>query len=132
MSENPSIDAFERRVSATATSEQPRVWAVATRHLPLYWFPGDCPRANFWAVGRTTSEDLGLLAGASRVHAVEGTWLGRGRAAQVFAYRLPTTTFDPDPEGGEYWLSRDAVAPLETVALGDLLELHALPGSSFA
>ncbi len=37
----------------------------------------------------------------------------------------PTITFAPDPEVGGYWLSREAVAPLEVVAVGDLLELHA-------
>jgi uncharacterized protein DUF6886 len=128
VSEKPAIAAFRPHVSATASSGEPRVWAVDTRHLPLYWFPRDCPRATFWATGRTTAEDLGLLAGASRVHAVEGVWLGRVRAANVFAYRLPNAPFDPHPEVGGYWLGREAVAPLEVVALGDLLELHARAG----
>jgi hypothetical protein len=128
VSENTSIGAFEPHVSATASSDEPRVWAVDTRHLPLYWFPRDCPRAIFWATGRTALEDLRLLAGATRVHAIEGAWLGRIRDARVFAYRLPPATFDPDPEVGDYWLSREAVAPLEVVALGDLVELHAHAG----
>jgi hypothetical protein len=72
VSENPSIAAFEPHVSATASSDEPPVWAVDTRHLPLYWFPRECPRATFWAAARTTPEDLGLLAGAAHVHAVEG------------------------------------------------------------
>ncbi len=128
VSENPAIGAFEPHVSTTASSAEPRVWAVDTRHLPLYWFPRDCPRATFWASSHTTPEDLGLLAGASRVHAIEAAWLGRVRSADVFAYRLPSATFDPDPEVGGYWLSRETVAPLEAVALGDLLELHARAG----
>ena len=49
VSENPGIDRFEPHVSATAAEREPLVWAVDTRHLPLYWFPRDCPRGTFWA-----------------------------------------------------------------------------------
>ncbi len=66
-----------------------------------------------------------LLAGAKRVHAVEGAWLNRMRQAAVVAYRLPEASFEPDPEVGGYWLSRVPVEPLEVVELGDLLSLHA-------
>jgi len=131
VSESPSIGAFEPHVSSTASSDEPGVWAVDTRHLPLYWFPRACPRVTFWATHRTTLEDLRLLAGAPRVHAVEGAWLGRVRDSRVFAYRLPAAAFDPDPEVGGYWHSREGVVPLEVVALGDLLELHAHAGIEF-
>lgn len=128
VSENPSLATFEPHISATAGSDEPRVWAVDTRHLPLYWFPRDCPRAAFWATDHTTPEDLGLLAGAARVHAAEGAWLGHVRDARVFAYRLPTAAFEQGFQVGGYWLSREAVVPLEVVALHDLLELHSRAG----
>ena len=54
VSENSSIERFEPHVSATAASGEPRVWAVDTRHLPLYWFPRECPRGTFWATPQTT------------------------------------------------------------------------------
>jgi hypothetical protein len=68
-----------------------------------------------------------FLAGdrARRVHVIEGAWLGRMRAARLVAYRLPEATFEPDDR---YWISREAVVPLEVVALGDLLRLHADAG----
>jgi hypothetical protein len=126
VSEDASIETFVPHVSATAESTEPRVWAIDTRHLPLYWFPRDCPRGTFWAAPETTPEDADrLLAGASRVHAIEDAWLERFRRARVVAYRLPETTFAPDPEVGGYWLSREAVEPLEVVELGDLLVRHA-------
>jgi hypothetical protein len=126
VSEDASIERFEPHVSVTAESGEPRVWAIDTRHLPMYWFPRDCPRGTFWATQQTTQEDADrLLAGATRVHAIEGGWLERMRAALVVAYRLPKETFAPDPEVGGYWLSREPVAPLEVVELGDLLARHA-------
>ena len=125
VSEDDSIERFEPHVSATATSAEPRVWAIDTRHLPFYWFPRQCPRGMFWADEKTSPEDAALLLGSTRVHAIESAWLERMRSARVVAYRLPETSFEPDPEVGGYWVSRSAVEPIELVELGDLLALHA-------
>ena len=128
VSENATIDRFEPHVSATASSDEPRVWAVDTRHLPFYWFPRECPRGTFWAASRTTPRDAALLSGASRIHLVETGWLGRMRSARVVAYRLPEATFTPDGEVGGYWLSRAAVEPVGVVELGDLVARHEASG----
>ena len=37
--------------------ERPNDWAIDTRHLPLYWFPRDCPRGTFWATAATLPAD---------------------------------------------------------------------------
>ena len=50
------------------------------------------------------------------------------RSTRVVAYRLPHETFAPDPDVGGYWLSREAVVPVEIIELGDLVELHARSG----
>jgi hypothetical protein len=126
VSEDDSITRFEPHRSATAASDEPRVWAVDTRHLPLYWFPRACPRGTFWAGPETSAEDVErLLAGASRVHAIEGAWLERMRAAHVVAYRLREDSFEADPDVGGYWISREPAEPVELVELGDLLDRHA-------
>jgi hypothetical protein len=119
VSEDPSILRFEPR-----GADDPLVWAIDTRHLPLYWFPRDCPRATFWADGGTTGDDLDRFLGGDRsrrVHVVEPAWLDRMQSTRVFAYRIPEETFGP---WDRFWISRSAVDPLELVELGDLLALH--------
>ena len=128
VSENAAIDRFEPHVSATAASNEPRVWAVDSRHLPLYWFPRECPRGTFWATSHTTRQDAELLGDASRVHLVETSWLESMRSARVVAYRLPEATFTHDGAVGGYWLSRAAVEPLDVVQLGDLVARHEASG----
>jgi hypothetical protein len=102
-----------------------RVWAIDTRHLPLYWFPRDCPRATFWSVDETTDDDVDRFLGGDRtrrVHVVEPVWLDRMRTARLQAYRLPAGTFEPEDR---YWISQEAVEPLECSELSDLIGLHA-------
>ena len=126
VSENPSIALFEPHVSATAAEAEPLVWAIDTRHLPLYWFPRDCPRGTFWADASTDPADAKrLLQDSLRVHVIEDGWLERVRTAVLFAYRFPESSFAPHPEVGGYWLSRTSVEPLDVQALGDPAELHA-------
>ena len=124
MSENPSIERFEPHVSATAKSTEPRVWAVDTRHLPLYWFPRECPRGTFWATTETRANDACILGDSRRVHIVEAEWLARLRTTRVYAYRLPEDSFSHDHEVGGYWLSRETVVPAEVVELADLVARH--------
>lgn len=122
VSENPAIKRFEPHVAATAGRDEPLVWAVDTRHLPLYWFPRDCPRACFWAAAGTTENDRALLRGSAQVHAVEEVWLDRLRVGRVVAYRLPEEPFEHEGDG--FWVSRETVEPLELVEFGDLVALH--------
>ncbi len=131
VSDAPDLERFEPRAAADRESGEALVWAVDTRHLPLYWFPRDCPRATFWAKPETSDEDVErFLSGdrALRVHAMESVWLARFREVAVYAYRVPEATFAPHAVVGGYWLSREAVASLERVSLGDLLERHARAG----
>jgi hypothetical protein len=117
VSEDPSLGHFEPRDG--------KVWAIDTRHLPLYWFPRDCPRATVWATEETSDEDVERFLDGDRgrrVHVIEPTWLQRMRDARVYAYRMPEETFELDDR---FWVSPAAVDAIERVELGDLLALHA-------
>ena len=112
-------------------SDEPRVWAVDTRHLPLFWFPRDCPRCTFWAGPRTTDADaVRFLEGSRdlRLHVVEERWLERVRTTRLSLYRLPAETFAEDPEIAGYWVSRETVEPLELVTIDSLVTRHADAG----
>jgi hypothetical protein len=117
VSESDSIRRFEPRDG--------RVWAIATRLLPLYWFPRDCPRATFWAESGTTAADVERFLGgdrARRVHVVEPEWLEPMQTTRVVAYLLPEEPFVEDDD--RFWISAEPVEPLELVELGDLVARH--------
>jgi hypothetical protein len=121
VSEDDSIRRFEPRDG--------KVWAIATRLLPLYWFPRECPRATFWADSRTTRHDVTRFLGGNgerRVHVVEPVWLERMRTARVLAYRMPDETFVENDD--RFWISAEPVEPLELVELGDLVKRHEAAG----
>jgi hypothetical protein len=123
VSEDDSIRRFEPRHHHDL--DEHLVWAIDTRHLPLYWFPREAPRATFWANSNTTDEAVDEFLGGDRslrVHGVEPGWLEPMRTTRVFAYRLPEETFE---RWDRFWISRTAVEPLERVELGDLVDRHA-------
>jgi hypothetical protein len=108
----------------------PVVWAVDTRHAPMYWFPRDCPRGCVWPAPATTAQDRERFFGqsaASRIHVVESAWLERVRVCRLFAYQLPADTFRVHTTDG-YWVSEATVEASARVAVGDLIARHAAAG----
>jgi len=125
VSEDPTLLRFEPHLRPGHDADEPLVWAIDTRHLPLYWFPRDCPRATFWAHEHTSDDDIAQFLdgdGGRRVHVIESAWLERMRTTRLFAYRMPDATFE---RHDRFWVSRAVVEPLELVEVGDLLALHA-------
>jgi hypothetical protein len=120
VSEDPALGRFVPRGG--------KVWAIDTRHLPLYWFPRDCPRATFWANDETSDVDVDAWLGGHRerrVHAIEPSWLDRMRTTTLYAYRMPEETFELEDR---FFVSPVTVDALERVELGDLVQLHADAG----
>jgi hypothetical protein len=129
-SEDPSIEVFRPHRAKTAKEDDLWVWAIDTRHAPMFWFPRDCPRGCAWTSDRTSPDDVERFFGqtdARRIHVIEGAWLERVQAARLHAYRLPEDGFERHDVGG-YWVSSRTVEPLEVVAVGDLLARHAAAG----
>jgi hypothetical protein len=129
-SEDASVGRFRPHVPATNPEAPPLVWAVDTRHAPMFWFPRDCPRGCIWPVSATTAEDRERFFGqsaANRVHVIESGWLERMRACRLYAYRLPAEGFWPDEVGG-YWVADRPVDAVERVVIDDLLGRHAGAG----
>src|SRR5690242_6050627 len=93
---DPTIQIFRPHVAVTAGQATPYVWAVGYDRAPDYWFPRQCPRAMAWVGPSTTPEDQAGILGAHsgpRVHTVEYGWLEAMRTVELYAYRLPATSF---------------------------------------
>ena len=126
-SEDPSLGRFLPHIPATNPQAPPLVWAVDTRHSPMFWFPRDCPRGCVWAKSRTSAEDRDRFFGqsaASRLHVIETGWLDRVRACRLYAYKLPAGPFRPHEVGG-YWVTDQPVEAIDRVVVEDLLGRHA-------
>jgi hypothetical protein len=129
-SEDPSLGRFRPRTPAANPGARPLVWAVDTRHAPMFWFPRDCPRGCIWPVSATTPEDRERFFGqgaANRVHVMEGGWLRRMQECRLYAYRLPSGAFRPHEVGG-YWVADEPVDAIEQVVIDDLVGRHAGAG----
>jgi hypothetical protein len=130
-SEDPSLDRFRPHVPATNPGVRPLVWAVDTRHAPLFWFPRDCPRGCIWPVSATTREDRDRFfwpTAADRIHVIEASWLARMQATTLYAYRLPAQAFRPHEEVGGYWVCDQPVEAIGREVIDDLVERHARAG----
>jgi hypothetical protein len=129
-SENPGLTRFLPHVPATNPQASPLVWAVDTRHAPMFWFPRDCPRGCIWPVSTTTAEDRERFFGqsaAQRIHVIEADWIERMRACRLYAYRMPADAFRPHEVGG-YWVGEEPAEAIERVVVDDLLGRHARAG----
>jgi hypothetical protein len=129
-SEDPSLGHFRPHTPATNPGAPPLVWAVDTRHAPMFWFPRDCPRGCIWPVAATTAQDRERFFGqsaAARIHVMEAGWLSRLRECRLYAYRMPAAPFRPHEVGG-YWVAREPVDAIERVTIDDLAGRHASAG----
>jgi hypothetical protein len=127
-SEDPGLGRFVPRPPPASPGARALVWAVDTRHAPMFWFPRDCPRGCIWPGPDTTPEDRERFFGqcaAGRVHVMEAGWLGRVQECRLYAYRLPGGAFRPHATVGGYWVAEETVDAIDRVAVGDLLRRHA-------
>ena len=127
-SEDPSLSRFLPRAPAANPDAPPLVWAVDTRHAPMFWFPRDCPRGCVWPVSTTTEQDRERFFGqsaAGRIHVMEAGWLQRMRACRLYAYQMPADAFRPHEAVGGYWVAGQPVEAIAQVVIDDLVDIHA-------
>lgn len=130
ISEDPSLGRFLPRMQATDPEAGRLVWAIDTRHAPMFWFPRECPRGCIWPVSATTPADHDRFFGqsaANRIHVMEGGWLRRMQECSLYAYRLPYEAFRPHEVGG-YWVADEPVDAIEQVVIDNLVARHADAG----
>lgn len=130
-SEDPTIESFAPRRSATQQIDTIHVWAVDAFHAPSYWFPRQCPRALAWTRPTTDPADSVRLLGPGRdrVHVIELDWLDRLRTTRLYAYRLDAASFRPVADDGHAHVCDHAVESLGPPdAVGDLVALHQASG----
>jgi hypothetical protein len=123
-SDKPDITEFRPHVVKTSDDPTPYVWAVTAAHQSGFWFPRDCPRATFWADGPPTPAAAALLAGATRVHAIEWTWYERLRDATVYRYGFEPEPFRPRDNPRYYLTATVPVRPVVVEPASDLLVRH--------
>lgn len=125
VSEEPGIVRFEPRLPPVGSGlAEDVVWAVDAEHLQNFLLPRDCPRVTFYALPTSDPGDVARLMGqtdARLVMAIESKWLPTVRETRLYVYRLPAETFEPRNLGAGYYVSREAVEPLEVVGIEDPL-----------
>ena len=127
VSEDATLQRFVPHRARTALTDELLVWAVDTRHLPLFWFPRQCPRSTYWASARTTDDDVARFLDGRRdlrVHVIEADWHERVATTQLVLYRMPEATFSEDVDVAGYWRSREPVEPVERQMVEGLVERH--------
>lgn len=129
-SEDPNIEVFVPHVPATNPDQSPAVWAIDAEHAPLYWFPRDCPRVTAWP--RTSLERGGFEqafgTSATRVHAIESSWLDAMVKTQLYRYAFDASAFAPWEEAVGQLRAMNTVEPRHVEPVGDLLALHVNAG----
>ena len=136
VSERSGIIRFEPRPLPREVPDlgHPVVWAVDEPHLCNYLLPRSCPRVTFRAGPGTTAADAGKFMKPGHTHhvvAVESGWMPAIRAARLSLYRFDPTGFEiQDPAAG-YYVSSEAVTPIEEIIVSDLIEAIGSCGVEF-
>ena len=118
VSEKSGIMEFMPRPSKN--TQAPVVWAVDDEKVRNYLVPRDCPRVTYYADAQTFPEDSERFLGTSAaVVAIEASWWNRIRSFTLYRYHLPPDTFECIDVCAGYFVSREAVRPLQVEIIED-------------
>ncbi|WP_312115834.1 DUF6886 family protein [Brevibacillus reuszeri] len=123
-SEDPTISRFVPREHPSHPGLTPAVWAIARMQAPMYYFPRDCPRIAFYQTPDSTEGDIQRFLGLSRarmVITIENRWYPRLLDTRLYQYTFSSDTFYCLDKLAGYYLSHEAVEPIDVMPMGDLL-----------
>ncbi|WP_191561313.1 DUF6886 family protein [Metabacillus idriensis] len=126
-SEDPSIQVFKPRLSASFPNRAPAVWAIDQEHSLHYYFPRDCPRVIYWKGESTNAGDIERFfsdSNTDKIIVIENSWLERMCSTKLYVYTLPEESIDwfEESETAGYYVSHQEIVPLKVELVGNLME----------
>lgn len=115
VSEESDIEYFEPRPSPQRYEQLSGdvVFAITGEMLHLYLTPRDCPRVVYTSGPFSREADIERYLGTSGIiMAVESAWLSAMRETALYIYELPGETFELLDENAGYYISYQAVRPM--------------------
>lgn len=131
-SEDPEIKMFHPRIRPANPYGTKVVWAIDAWHMPLYWFPRDCPRIAFWQGPETSEGDAEQWLHGSRakmVVATESCWFERIQETKLYMYHFWDKGFEIEDVNAGYYVSQEIVEPVKVEAVGNLIWRHRQVGN---
>ncbi|TVX94663.1 hypothetical protein FPZ44_09290 [Paenibacillus agilis] len=124
-SEEDHIERFKPRVKANRTDMPPVVWAIDDEHQFMFFFPRNCPRIVYRKSQQVQEQDEAKFFGntaANTIITVETHWYSRIINTTLYRYEFPTESFILFDETAGYYISREAVKPINKIAINNGLE----------
>ena len=126
VSHEPGITLFEPRPSPSKFDSITGdvVFAVTETLLHNYLLPRNCPRVTYYASPKTTKADKDHFfnhTSADYVIAVEASWYQQVKEAVLYCYEFSTASFTLLDECAGYFVSYDAVTPVNVVVITDVI-----------
>ena len=126
VSEEPGIGIFEPRPSPQVYDKITGdvVFAINDEMLHNYLLPRECPRVTYYANADSTQNDIDTFIGNSKkkyIVNIEEGWLERVKQTTLYLYELPSESFTLIDKGAGYYVSYEAVKPVDVLKVDDLL-----------
>ena len=126
ISENGEIDIFKPRPSPSRFKKLDAdvVFGISGKLLHNYLLPRDCPRVTYYAGNETSQADREtfLQTSADSVIAIESGWIPTIEKSILFCYEFDGETFSMIDECADYYVSFEAVKPLNIRRIDNILE----------
>ncbi len=141
ISEDDSITIFKPRPSPSfyAAIKGDVVFGIDGKLLHNYLLPRECPRVTYYATEKTSEQDkrIFLNSAAQYVIIIEASWIPVIQQTRLYCYSFDPEGFSLLDACAGYYISYEAVKPLEVIRIDNILlalanrqnmELRIVPG----